>query len=458
MWSVLLGDDSDDDVAVRVGETKVRRGQLRREAEAIADALAGQGVDENSSVLIRLAPGLDFVRYLLATMALQAQPVIVDHRLPAHVVSQVAQRCGAWLDVASAAPMSVAAGFTTAPTELTRIGGPGRRSDHALVQLSSGTTDAPKLAGRCTADVMDEITRYRQLGGLAPPGAEVIAACALASAWGVYAGIVGALANRHAIVLPDSPTPQGIMNAVARSRGPAVVLAVPIHVAMLARLKTAPPQLHRVLSSGGPLSAETARPLTLAERYIPVGQVYGTTETGMIAADPLGEAPGTVGYVAPALRTRLAPAGAPAHEGELDVAMAASPYLDPALATGRWKAGWFRTRDAVAVDGDGRLRVRGRADGLVSAGGWKFHVAEVEHHLARDDAIVEAVVLTDGPHVEAFVQPAHGSVVDLPRVLQGVPPYMRPQRVHVVQALPRGPSGKALRHRDLLTAAAGTSG
>jgi acyl-CoA synthetase (AMP-forming)/AMP-acid ligase II len=65
-------------------------------------------------------------------------------------------------------------------------------------------------------------------------------------------------------------------------------------------------------------------------------------------------------------------------DGELHFALPASPYLgeqDPS----RWSDGWLHTRDAGTVDPrTGLVRVLGRRDSQVSAGGLKVDLTEVE--------------------------------------------------------------------------------
>jgi acyl-coenzyme A synthetase/AMP-(fatty) acid ligase len=390
---------------------------------------------------------VDFVTHLLALTALGAQPFCVDHRLPEQVALKAADAAGATHRLDNAEPMPTTAGYSESPAVMSTLPGDGRRSEHLYLQLSSGTTDDPKLIGHSAADVVDELTRYRELGGIAPRGGSVLAACALASAWGVCGSLIGTLGDGFELVLAASPTPRGLYAALAESDRPTVIQGVPIHVAMLAASGPAPRGLAGVLVSGGTVAEAEARAAADALGAW-IGQVYGSTETGLIAADLRGRRPGTAGVFPPSVRTRLRT------DGELEVGLDTSPYVHSSLANGRWRDSWFRTHDAVEIDADGTVRVLGRLDGLVSLGGKKFHVAEVEYHLRGDSAIEDAVAFVDGGRIEAFVTLVAGADLDARRVRGAVPEHMRPHTMTLLARMPRTPSGKISRRRELFAAAA----
>jgi 3-hydroxy-4-methylanthranilate adenylyltransferase len=431
--------------ALRVGQVTLSRHQLRSEVFRVAKELGDHGVTPHSCVLFRVAPGLDFVTRLLATLHLGAQLFVVDHRLSADVLAGAARSAGVTHEFASASALPATRGFSEAPTVVKRVGsGAGRCSDHVMVQMSSGTTDEPKLIGRDEPDVLLELDRYRQLGGIAPAGGSAVVAAALPSAWGLYGGLCAVLGGELELVLAASTTPRGILAAVAASDRSTVVLGVPIHVSMLASIPDPPGNLAGIVTSGAAVPAEDVTAASAALGGVPVGQVYGMTEIGMIAADPRGETPGSVGRFGRGLRTRLG------ERDELEIAVPSSPYLDEGANQGRWSGGWFRTHDAVSVDPAGTVTVRGRLDGLVSFGGKKFHVTEVEHHLKVDEAVEDAVVFVDGGRVEAFVTVPAGRRLDERRATDRLPEYMRPHLLRVVDQLPRTVSGKVQRRRELL--------
>lgn len=434
---------------MRLGTLRLLRRELRAESLRAADRLARQGVGEASVVLFRVAPSLDFITHLLGLSHLGALPLVVDHRIPRETLDAAGRLAGATHDLASAEPLPAAQGFTRSPAVLSPVsGGSGRTTGHQYLQLSSGTTAEPRLIGHMHADALAEVDRYAQLGGIAPSGAgSVVVACALASAWGLCGGLITSLSSGLEVVLPASLTARGLSTAVDDSVGRAVVLGVPVHIAMLKSASRLPERLSRLLISGAAVSREDAE--AAAERLqVPVGQVYGSTETGLIAADLLGQYPGTAGQVAPSMPSRLRSAD------ELEVALRTTPYIDRTCGTGRWEDGWFRTHDAVSVDVAGAITVLGRLDGLLSVGGKKFHVGEIERHICRNTAVENAVAFVTSGRIEVFVTVRPGQRLDSDQVNGCLPEHMRPHTLSALDRMPRTSSGKISRRREQFPTAA----
>jgi O-succinylbenzoic acid--CoA ligase len=116
--------------------------------------------------------------------------------------------------------------------------------------------------------------------------------------------------------------------------------------------------------------------------------------------------------------------------------------------------GWLHTGDLGRLDSDGRLHVTGRADTLIISGGANVQPEEVEAFLRSLPGIREAVVLglpddRWGERVCAVVVAEHPSAD--PDALQEavdaaardrLAPAKRPRTVHIIDALPRTPTGK----------------
>ena len=115
--------------------------------------------------------------------------------------------------------------------------------------------------------------------------------------------------------------------------------------------------------------------------------------------------------------------------------------------------GWYRTGDLATIDADGYLRITGRVKDVINRGGEKVPVAEVEqllheHPLVEDVAVVAMPDERLGERACAFVVAADGGeALDLEAVrgyLDGrrLTRHYWPERVELIDAMPRTPSGK----------------
>lgn len=125
--------------------------------------------------------------------------------------------------------------------------------------------------------------------------------------------------------------------------------------------------------------------------------------------------------------------------------------LDPAATEAAFAGGWFRTRDAGAIDPSGRLTVTGRLDDVVISGGVNVAPAAVEAALREHPEVADAVVFgrpdpTWGQRVVAAVVPAPGGRPDLTGLRTWVSARLgspaAPRQLHVLDALPLLHTGK----------------
>jgi amino acid adenylation domain-containing protein len=115
----------------------------------------------------------------------------------------------------------------------------------------------------------------------------------------------------------------------------------------------------------------------------------------------------------------------------------------------------YRTGDIVSLDDDGNLLFHGRADAQVKLRGYRIELGDVEtallSHADVQEAAVRLVEGEDGGRLEAYVARRPESPLaaeDLRRhCSQLLPPYMIPEAVVFMEALPRTPNGKIDRVR-----------
>jgi 3-hydroxy-4-methylanthranilate adenylyltransferase len=411
----------DDEVCLWLGGP-VSRSDLRRAVTQRQNLLREVGVGPVHSVAMQQAAGLDHVATTLAVWRLGAQLVTVDHRVTRAGFTDV-------LDLLRPKAVITAERICQRP-----VWTPS--SDHLLVQVTSGSTGAPKVVGRTFTGIVDEMVKTRRTPGMPARGESMIVLAAFAHTYGLFAGLLHGLHTGARVIVPDHPTARGIAAAAAKGTGALTIFGVPFHLRVLASLTDGVPGLERVVSSGERLDPVLAEQVG-SRLDVPVGQIYGMTETGMIAADLDGRRRPAVGVLAPGVDVRT-------NDGELMVRMDASPYLN---RTGQ--AGWFGTGDAATVDPDGLVTVHGRTDAQVVIGGLKVDLSEVERIVASLPGVVDAVVVNDGV-VKAFVVLRDGVAVDTEELNRVLAPHQRPRVIRAVSALPRTPSGKVVRALDRL--------
>jgi acyl-CoA synthetase (AMP-forming)/AMP-acid ligase II len=132
-------------------------------------------------------------------------------------------------------------------------------------------------------------------------------------------------------------------------------------------------------------------------------------------------------------------------------------YLDPALnASAFLPGGWYRTGDIGRLDEDGYLLITDRKKDIIIRGGENISSREVEDLLLRMPEIAEAAAVAApddrmGEVVRACVVCRPGASVSLDRIRDffataGVAKQKTPERLSILDALPRNASGKVLKH------------
>ncbi|MEW2378890.1 class I adenylate-forming enzyme family protein [Micromonospora sp. NPDC047812] len=436
------------DICLRLPEP-VDRGTLRRLVTEAQARLGAAGLRPGGAAALRMPPSLAYVVNLLATWRSGAQAILLDHRLTDHEVDRALARLTPQVVVA---PVRTGGGglrvFVDVTEGVTAYADRPAVSGHAVIQLSSGSTGPSKVIGRTAEDLIAEVRRYTRVDGVALPGERIILLPSMVHVLGLVGGLLYGLHAGVELVPPERLAGDVVLAAIAADDSPATVLGVPFHIGLLASTRPAGPlpQFRRMTTGGELVPSAVARAFT--DRYgVPLGNMYGMTEVGVIGTDLYGRH-----------RPSIAPApGIEVREvaGELWVSCPASPYVGLSDPT-RWADGWLRTRDAGAVDPDtGLVTVRGRLDSQVSVGGLKVDLTEVEATVAELPGVGAAVVVFDGG-ITAYVQPdgpLSEEVLDK-LIAERLAGYKRPRTLRLVDQLPRTTTGKLVRSADALRVAA----
>ena len=187
-------------------------------------------------------------------------------------------------------------------------------------------------------------------------------------------------------------------------------------------------------------------------RGVPVGQIYGCTETAPIALVLLRE---------DAVR-KLGSTGKPAQHCEVRLVDGEIQVRGPNVMRGYWNDaaataaaltpdGWFRTGDLARIDEEGYYWVVGRSKDVIISGGENIYPAELENVLADCPEIAEAAVVGAahpkwGEVALAFIVKTKDSNLDEAAVLAlfhgRLAKYKHPRRIVFADSLPKNAMGK----------------
>jgi acyl-CoA synthetase (AMP-forming)/AMP-acid ligase II len=233
---------------------------------------------------------------------------------------------------------------------------------------------------------------------------------------------------------------------------------------LLASIPAGPQRAHRLRFLR---SASSPLPPTLTARLegdlgVPVLEAYGMTEaTHQMASNPLPPAERRPGSVGTATSIELAVVDeawlgvAPGEPGEVVVRgpSVTSGYLDnPDANAAAFRDGWFRTGDIGRLSADGYLRLVGRVKEMINRAGENISPREVDEVLLTHPAVAE--VATYGVPDAKYGEVVHAAVVlhaaVEPKALMAhcggqLAAFKVPVTIHVVDAIPKGPTGKVQR-------------
>jgi acyl-CoA synthetase len=196
-------------------------------------------------------------------------------------------------------------------------------------------------------------------------------------------------------------------------------------------------------------------------------QFYGSNETGLLSGttlqDPIERRLRTGGRIVPEMAVRL-------FDGDQDVTTSGRGQpacRGPATSLGYLdgtdhdqlftRDGWMRMGDICEIDADGYLTVTGRTSDFILRGGKNISAAQVEDAAMTHPAIAiaAAVAMPDpvfGEKVCLYAELTDSQRIDLPDLVeyllaQGVSKELLPERLIVVDELPRSSGAKIAKGR-----------
>ncbi len=324
----------------------------------------------------------------------------------------------------------------------------------ALVVFTSGSTGTPKgvvLGHARFAAKLDALQALLEL----TPGDRVVLPLQLIFIFGLWVALLslqtGARLELVGKFTPATPLPR-LDRATVFATVPSMLRT------LFGQGAVAAPHLRTILTGGeglgAHLSGEIARQLPQAG----VHDLYGLTETGScdfcLRPEDARSGRGTIGTPTRDVEFRIDGAG---ESGEL---LIRSPfgmlgYLDnPGLTDAAFLDGHFRTGDVARLRADGFVEIVGRIKEIVSRGGNKIAPAEIELLLSAHPAVAQALCagvpdprLGEALHVAVVLRAGHPAGAEELKAWcrARTERFKVPDAIHLVDTLPTGPTGKALR-------------
>ena len=450
---LLVGTADPSSVAIVSRERHVTYGELALASARLAHELVARGVRMGDRVAVRVGRSPEVLALNLACARLGAIYVPLSRDYTAREVEgRLADARPALVidDETSTNLDSLVSASLARPSHIEDVA--CDEDTPAAILFTSGTTGRPKGAVLTQGNLVFGARTLSDLWGI-HRGERVVHVLPLHHVHGLFVAAYCALASGATIHFSE-PDTASLRAALAEGD---VFMGVPTHYTRLLDDPAFTPDLAagvRVFISGSAPMRRVTHEAFFARTGQWVLERYGTTETGMIASNPLeGERrPGTVGRALPGVEVRLAATG------EIEV-------RGPNVCRGYWERedlrattftsdGFYRTGDLGRYDDAGYLEIVGRAKDLVISGGLNVYPREVEGVLDEFPGVLESAVV--GAPDDDLGEVVVGVVVALGDIdLSALEAFARerlarfkvPRRWVVRSELPRNAMGKVEKSR-----------
>lgn len=347
---------------------------------------------------------------------------------------------------------------------------PRRDDDLAVLLYTSGTTGRPKGAELTHHNLASNAeTTTTSLLRVGPD--EVVMGCLpLFHVFGLTCGLNTAVLSGACLALLPRFDASHALELISRL-GVTIFEGVPTMYSALLHTPDADSydtsSLRLCVSGGAALPVEVLR--AFEEQFgTLILEGYGLSETSPVVSfnrPDRERRAGSIGTPIDGVEVRiLDDAGAEVPTGEVgELAV-----RGPGVMRGYWQRpeatdevmtdGWFRTGDLGRADEDGYLYIVDRKKQLIIRGGYNVYPREVEEALYEHPAVAEVAVVglkhaSLGEEIGAAVTLAPGATATVEEIRDfaktRVAAYKYPRHVWLVDALPKGPTGKIL-HREVV--------
>lgn len=346
---------------------------------------------------------------------------------------------------------------------------PHSGDDARWIYYSSGTTAAPKGVRHSDRSVIAGSAGVVEMVGATSNDVNPIAFPI--SHIGGAAMLAASLLTGMRLVLFDTFDPATTPFAIAAHRPTLLGTATPFFVAYLAAQQqhgSEPlfPDLRGCIAGGAPITPELGRQVRETLSVPGVANSWGLTEFPVVTSPMLDAGPAvldhTVGPPVPGVQVRVVDTDerdvAPDEEGELRLKgpQCFLGYADATLDTDAFdEDGWFRSGDQGRIDARGNVVITGRIKDAIIRNAENISALEIEGVLTTHPAVADVAVIgvpdpRTGERLCAVVVAEPGTEITLSTLAEhcrahGLSRHKSPERLEVVDALPRNLIGKVLK-------------
>jgi long-chain acyl-CoA synthetase len=471
-----------DRPAVRLDETVLTYADLDQRSARVAGLLTERGVQPGDRVALMLPNVPEFAVIYYGVLraggvVVPMNPLLKEREVRYYLRDSQARLIFAWHACADEA--RTAAGHVDAACLVIDARFDGQlatpsiagvvarlESDTAVILYTSGTTGQPKGAELTHATLASNVAvaakNLFQIG----PDDVIFGGLPLFHSFGQTCGLNAAISVGACLTLVSRFAPDKVLAVLARDRVTVFEGVPTMYVALLGvagRHEYDLSALRVCVSGGAALPVEVLRGFEEAFGCI-ILEGYGLSETSPVASfnhPDRARKPGSIGTPISGVEMRVVDEhGQQVPPGEVgEIAIRGHNVMK-----GYWRRdeataeaipdGWFRSGDLARVDDDGYFFIVDRKKELIIRGGFNVYPREVEEVLYEHPAVVEAAVVgvpdaVLGEEVGAAVvlkQGATETAEDLREYVRGqVAAYKYPRRIWLLDALPKGPTGKILK-------------
>jgi len=345
-----------------------------------------------------------------------------------------------------------------------RAAGPGSEGmptpspeDHVVFFSSSGSTGAPKIVPRSHRNIVEGTVCKAGALGISP-GHRFLGIVPFYHANGFDNSLALPLLSGATLVLQSDFVPSRFVEAMTRHRID-VFIGSPAIFELLLRFevdRSCLSTLKICASSGGPIAADNIA--AIRRRFgVIIRQVYGSTETGVIAIDPPEGGPPSVPV--PNLEIKiLGASGEPLPQGEKGEIAVRGPSVVSGYIGGSgdesmvFRNGYYCTGDRGCLDPSGSLELLGRIRPTINLSGTKVDPVEVENAIRTLPGVSSCRVFSvKGPRhnevIKAVIAVREGATLDRAGIISHcrtlLSEYKIPRIIELVLSIPPDLTGKS---------------